>query len=199
MVTFISCIGIIALFCIQFKLYKMEERKNIKEFLKSQQLWNVAKELLVIILGVTLAINFTSAVEEKETKEKVIKMLDSINLEIEAEYELCKILKEDYVSGEIDMERLALQLTHNTPFSEIILTNDIMVHTLSSDTYSEISVFIHDINRIHDTIIAGQVPSNMIWSRLSFIELFCEAIQRDIEMEKLYLQGKITEKELKNQ
>ena len=71
----------------------MGKQKNFKEFIKSQQLWNVIKELLVIILGVTLAINFTSAVEERETKEKVIKMLDSIDLEIQTEYDLCKILR----------------------------------------------------------------------------------------------------------
>ena len=121
MVMFISCAGIIALFYIQFILYKMGKQKNFKEFIKSQQLWNVIKELLVIILGVTLAINFTSAVEERETKEKVIKMLDSIDLEIQTEYDLCKILREDYLAGEIDVDQLALQLTHNTAFSEIIL------------------------------------------------------------------------------
>ena len=199
MVMFISCAGIIALFYIQFILYKMGKQKNFKEFIKSQQLWNVIKELLVIILGVTLAINFTSAVEERETKEKVIKMLDSIDLEIQTEYDLCKILREDYLAGEIDVDKLALKLTHNTAFSEIILTNDIVVNTMSPNLYVEMSYFIHSINRIHDAIIAGQVPSNMIRSRLNFIELFCESIQKDINIEKLYLQGKISEKELEYQ
>ena len=94
---------------------------------------------------------------------------------------------------------MALQLTHNTAFSEIILTNDIVVNTMSPNLYIEMSYFIHSINRIHDAIIAGQVPSNMIRSRLNFIELFCESIQKDINIEKLYLQGKISEKELEYQ
>ena len=197
MIFLVTCIGAIALFYIQFKLYKAKQNQGIKQFIKSKELLEILRESLLVILSVTLALNLTGYIETKQTQEKVIKILDGISLEIEREASLSRGLKYDYETGHIDMEQLALSLSHNTAFSENMLTKDIVIAVMSPSMHSTISNNIHDINRVHEAIIAGQISDTRILTALEILEGICERTQEAIDKEKLYLQGKLSEEELK--
>lgn len=82
----ITCLGIFILFIIQFILYKKKQNTGLKKFLKSEQLLDIFKELLIIILGATIALNFTNVEEKEKTKETVMKLLEVTYNDISMQY-----------------------------------------------------------------------------------------------------------------
>lgn len=172
----------------------MEERKNFKEFLKSQQLWNISKELLVIILGVTLAINFTSAVEEKETKEKVIKMLESTTSEIKGEIDLNRFLLELYEEGKIGSKEIQNNAKSNIALIENVLTNDKVIFTMSPVMHTALINDAHNVSSQGDKI--DEIEGGALTMVVENINRDLEKILWEIEAEIRYLRGIYTEEEL---
>jgi len=173
----------------------MEEYKRTKDFIKSKQLWNVIKELLVIILGVTLAINFTSSVEKKQNKEKVITMLESVTEEIRMQYfsnsSIIGAYSKDLITSE---EAIQTEINGRTAFIENILNNDTVIATTSPIMYS---IMICNVDNINDSLsrISTEEGKDLITSVRCVNNCF-ENILWAIEAEIKHLQGVYSEKKL---
>jgi len=195
MVTIISCMGIIGLFYIQFRLYKAEELRGVKEFFKSRQLWEEVKEFLVIILGVTLAINFTNAVENKQTQEKVMKMLDTLTGEISAQIIMNEYFVNEYNEDKINDAELRNNAKCSTALIENILNNDTVIVTASPVMYGMMINNVDLINEFWSTVDNAQGEDLVI--AIKGINNHFRNILWAIQSETEYLQGKSTQSDLK--
>lgn len=173
----------------------METNQGVKQFVKSEQLWSVIKEFLAVLLGVTLAINFTSAVEKKQTQEKVIKMLDSVTGEITAQILFNEGFLDSYNEDKISDAELRNNAKGSTALIESILNNDTVIVTTSSTMYS---MMINNVDIIQDLWSSvDKASGDDLATTIKAINTHFKNILWAIQSETKYLQGKCSEDDLK--
>ena len=200
MITIITCIVILALFIIQFIMYKKEEQKGLKHFIKSSQLWDIIKEFLIILLGATIALNATSFVEEQNDKQHVIKLLEIAESDIEQEYDRNNILIAGCEEAEenVNVIELMAHQTKRTYFFETILNNETVLAYISPAMYSIMTNSIFNINFFYEEIQKQILlrNANNISVLLKAINSECENIRWAITMEIEHLRDNYSEEEL---
>jgi Mn2+/Fe2+ NRAMP family transporter len=89
MILLFSVVGIFVLFALKYFIDKKDNANiKVKEFIVSKKFLETVTELIVIILGATIAINFTNIQEKKENKQRTIALLEATKSEIEESYNL---------------------------------------------------------------------------------------------------------------
>ena len=81
MILLFSVVGIFVLFALKYFIDKKDNANiKVKEFIVSKKFLETVTELIVIILGATIAINFTNIQEKKENKQRTIALLEATKL-----------------------------------------------------------------------------------------------------------------------
>lgn len=127
---YITCFGILMLLLIQFKIYKKNQNGHIIEFIKSEQSLEILKELLVIILGATVALNFTNIEDKNQTKKTVTKLLEVVYNDISIQYGHNESLVNIYNEKKMSAKQVKYNIQYNTTLFENILNNDTIITTL---------------------------------------------------------------------
>lgn len=197
MIIFVSCIGAVALFYIQFRLYKMEEHQGLKHFLNSSQLCNVIKEFLVILLGATIALNVTAFVEENATKEQVIKQLEIAANDIEREYFTNALLINLCGEPDANVKEIISNKFKNTVFFEMMLSNDTVLTTISPDLFSSMANDMYNLNYFYEEMKKSAASDDYRILMLKTINSHCENILWAIKIEIEHLRGNYSEQEVR--
>lgn len=111
MILILSIIGIFGLLFLEYYIYKRDNSNiKIRQFILSNKFFEVLIKLIIVVLGATIAINFSNLQEQKKDKEKSIALLKAAKVEIEESYNMNK----HYISM-YDEKKIGLgELKYNT-------------------------------------------------------------------------------------
>ena len=148
MIWALSIIGIVSLVILNYMIYSRENpNAKIIWFVRSVQCWETLVELIVIVLGATLAINFSDMQSERENKEKVISLLEASRGEVGDSYAVNEYWISMYDANEATLGELKYNASYNIRTLDNILDNDVVIITLTPMSYS---VFCNQIDLAGD-------------------------------------------------
>lgn len=199
----ITCLGIIILIVIQLILYKRNENKpvksfnTIKTFIISNSFLDVIKELLVILLGVTLALNFSSIVERNQTKEKVIKLLEVARDEMEEAHYSNIFFTSLYEQGDIEVALVKANIKDYSETLKNILANDTIMTTISPFMYGHLLSDIRSLNAFYEYLdkVSDDESNRSVILSINFTS---ERILLELDAEIKHLQGIYCEQDLRD-
>ena len=97
MVWIFSVLGVCLMFTCSFFNYRQENNTDsFKSYLKDKSFREITIELIVVILGVTLAINFSEILDKRETNARMKELLELGCAEVIASYNANEILLKSY-------------------------------------------------------------------------------------------------------
>ena len=192
---FITIIGCIALFIIQFVLYAKQGTCDFLLFMASEQWISVLKEFLIIVLGAVVALNTTSYYEKRKTKKTVIKLLEAAKNDMHSQYlhnnSFEKLHNEDRTSNALLKHNAMIHLD----IIENILNNDVVVTTISPTIYSLLFSEIRNLNTFYGTLKSLDAQSENVIIMLKSMNSHQKAIVWELEVEIERLKGKISYKD----
>lgn len=195
---YITCFGILMLLLIQFKIYKKNQNGHLIEFIKSEQSLEILKELLVIILGATVALNFTNIEDKNQTKKTVTKFLEVVYNDISIQYGHNESLVNKYNEKKMSAKQVKYNIQYNTTLFENILNNDTIITTVSPLIYSMLINDFRNLNNFHDAVEEQSDNEDYIITMILSMNSHNENIMWALETEIKHLEGSYTENELEN-
>ncbi|MBD5395215.1 MAG: hypothetical protein HDR71_13330 [Lachnospiraceae bacterium] len=194
----ITCLGILILFVIQFVLYKKNQNGSLKKIFKSEQLLDVLKELLVIILGATVALNFTNVEEKKQTKETVMRLLEVTYSDISMQYVANEILLDNYKQERMSAQQVKYNTQYNTALFENVLNNDTVITNISPLMYSMLVNDFRNLSLFYESLEEYSDNDEYVITMISNMNSHNENIMWALEKEIKHLKGEYKEQELKD-
>lgn len=195
MVWLFTIVGVVVLFGCNYLNYKKENTK-IKDFFINKIFRETLAELIIVVLGVTIAINFTDILEKKEAKEKLITLLEVSKTEIENTYNFNEYFISEYDKSNISISELKYNSKFNVSTLDNILGNDMVIVTLTPLSYS---VFCNNIDIAKDfyTLISeANKDDEYISMYVKALNSHLETILFEIDNEISYLDGKKSEEDI---
>ena len=114
MILLFSVVSIFVLFALKYFIDKKDDANiKVKEFIVSKKFLETVTELIGIILGATIAINFTNIQEKKENKQRTIALLEATKSEIEESYNLNSAFISKYDEGNFTIGELKYNASCN--------------------------------------------------------------------------------------
>ena len=127
MILILSIIGIFGLLFLEYYIYKRDNSNiKIRQFILSNKFFEVLIELIIIVLGATIAINFSNLQEQKKDKEKSIALLKAAKVEIEESYNMNKHYISMYDEKKIGIGELKYNTSYNISTLNKIIDNEIL-------------------------------------------------------------------------
>lgn len=198
MILIFTIIGIFVLFLLKYYIYNKENRGiKLKEFLISKKFCETLIELMIIVLGATIAINFTNIQEKQKDKQNAIDLLEEARFEIYESYKLNKVLIEQYDQKNIGIVQLKYNAKNNNATLRKILDNSMIIVTISSLSYRVLCNNVDNANSFYDFIARADKKDKAIYTYIRTMNSHLETIMFEIDNEILYLKGKRSEKNLK--
>lgn len=192
----ITYLGVLILFVIQFILYKKKQNRGLKKFLKSEQLIEILKELLVIILGATVALNFTNAEEKKQTKEVVMRLLEVVYNDMGMQYAANETLLNNYERGEMNAQQIQYNVQYNMALLENMLSNDTVITNISPLIYSMLVNDSRNLVSFYESMEENSDNEEYIITMISGMNSHNENIRWALDKEIKHLKGEYKESEL---
>lgn len=159
--TFLGCI---LLFAIEFILYVREKELNkkhikskgliniCKEYIKSTVFMNGVKDFLIICLGATIALNCTAYVDNKDTENTVINLLEATKSDISVQYNMSSHFYEQYIEGIYSIDFVLANTKEQNKLIESILENDIIIITISPFSYSMLTSGVRNLETLYECL-----------------------------------------------
>lgn len=153
MIWLFSATGICFLFIFSYFNYKQENAEaSVKAFLKNKAFRDMAIGLISVILGVTIAINFSDVLEKNENNSRMIELLRLGANEIVNYYEHNESLLSEYKDGNMPIEKVKSKVMASTKTLENILINESVMVSLSPTTYVGLSNHIYLVNQFYSKL-----------------------------------------------
>lgn len=158
---------------------------------------DIVKEIIIILLSATLALNFANIEESNKTHKKVIKLLETTHCDINSQYMHNNVLLDEYNNEFIDAKILKANTMHNTALIETILDNDTVIATVSPLMFSVLTSELRNLNSFYDFLTNAEDNKNIITMALS-VKSHNETILWALDTEIKHLQKLYSEKELES-
>lgn len=165
MILGVSAIGAIVILVLQYRIFRLEnieqgnkenkksaartakeKKKSLFDFLTSADFSKAVIDLLVIILGATIAINITDLHEKKQTKEQVVQLLDLARKQAENNIELNEETLQSFNELRVEIGDLKDSVAYEVSMTELVIENNDAVITLTPVTISTLTSAINGIN-----------------------------------------------------
>lgn len=199
MILLFSVVGIFVLFALKYFIDKKDNANiKVKEFIVSKKFLEAVTELIVIILGATIAINFTNIQEKKENKQRTIALLEATKSEIEESYNLNSAFISKYDEGNFTIGELKYNASCNLSTLNKVLDNDMVIVTITPISYQVLCNNMDNANIFNDMRNNADNEDGNIYTYVKGINSHLETILYEIDNEILYLKGKYTEKNVQN-
>ena len=176
-----------------------EDNAKIKSFfgfLMSVNFLKTIIELLVIILGATIAISFTQITEKKQARERMASLLKLAEAQITTSYAKNNFFLKRYDEDKGSIGELKYNSSCETSFIEYILENNEALITLTPFTISVLYSNNTNAKNFYETVNkADEKDENVkiyVQSINSHLNLMDEAIKAEID----YLEGRSSEEEI---
>lgn len=111
-----------------------------------------AIEFIVVVLGVTIAINFADVLETKSTNAKMMELLQLGSAEVIASYNVNEDFLSKYQEGEIPIGEVKANAKAKTQSLENILSSEGVMVSICSTTYVGLSNQIELVNAFYSTL-----------------------------------------------
>ncbi len=197
MIWFFSVAGICLLFWCSYANYRQgNAKKDVKSFLMDKAFRDTLIGLISVVLGVTIAINFSDVLEKRENSVKMKELLKLGSKEIITSYKDNESLLAEYLDGSISTEKVKLKAKARTKTLENILINESVMVSLSPTTYVGLSNHIDIVNQLFSEIQDAQNDDREIAVSLAAVDGSFEAIIFLVNNEIQHLEGKLSEKEV---
>ena len=187
-----TIVGVVVLFGCNYLNYKKENTK-IKGFFINKIFRETLAELIIVVLGVTIAINFSDKLEKKEAKEKLITLLEVSKTEIESTYNFNKFFISEYDKSNISISELKYNSKFNVSTLDNILSNDMVIVTLTPLSYSVLCNNINIAKDFYALISDADKDDEYIYVYVKALNSHLETILFEIDNEISYLDGKKSE------
>lgn len=175
---------------------KISVKKILKGYIKGEKFWKNVTEILIIVLGVTLATQVNDKHEKSKQKDKLVDLLQASQNEIEASLSFNNCFCELYENDKVTITFLKnADCTLNT--LEKIVENDDMIINMSSVSYS---TFCNYIDLAYGSYKAIKEADNEDETILLEMKGLCkeqELLLFQIHNEIAYLSGEYTLGELR--
>lgn len=225
MVWIITVIGVIALFMFQYRMFCIENKKpedikngnigtqqnnngnvatqedneKIKSFFRFLMSVNFLKtiiELLVIILGATIAISFTQITEKKQAQERMASLLKLAEDQITTSYKSNVHFLTRYDKGKASIGELKYNSSCETIFIEYLLENNEALTTLTPFTISVLYNNNRNAKLFYETVNKADDKDENIKIYVQSINLHLILMDVAIKDEIDYLEGRSSEEEI---
>lgn len=194
MMIIMTIVGIGILLLIELIIYKKSNGK-LKTFVKSKQMLDIFKEILIILISTTLALNFASIDDNNKTSETVIKLLEVTQNDINSQYMHNTYFVDEYNNGTIDAQMLKANIKNNSALIESILDNDVIMTTVSPLMYSVLINDLRTLKSFYNHLSNAEDEESIVTMALS-INSHSENILWALDIEIKHLQKQYSEKEL---
>lgn len=190
----ITIVGICILLLIQFITYT-KNNGELKTFVKSEQILDIFKEIIIILISTTLALNFASIDDNNKNCETVIKLLEVTQNDINTQYMHNTYFVDEYNNGTIDAQMLKANITKNSALIESILDNDMVMTTVSPLMYSVLISDLRNLKSFYNHLSNAENEENIVTMALS-INSHSENILWALDIEIKHLQKQYSDKDL---
>ena len=222
MILGISIFGILVVLCLDYRLFTLEDMQVKEEQSESQKgdqkkcqtkniIWKrlgayfTSKsfikrtiELLVIVLGATIAINFTEVYEKKQTREQVVGLLDLAQDQISASQVHNETILNDYAENN-ELGILKYNLSCDIDLISQILESEDALIILSPFTIGSSYSVIRECNNSKLFIEGADANDKNILLHYEMINSQLDLLNQIIDVEKKYVSGQLSKKEANNQ
>lgn len=197
MILILSIIGILGLLFLEYYIYKRDNSNiKIRQFILSNKFFEVLIELIIIVLGATIAINFSNLQEQKKDKEKSIALLKAAKVEIEESYNMNKHYISMYDEKKIGLGELKYNTSYNISTLNKIIDNDTVMVTITPLSYRIFCNNLDNANKFNTLLMKADAKDENIYRYVNAIDSHLENILFEINNEILHLKGRSTEKNL---
>ena len=197
MILILSIIGIFGLLFLEYYIYKRDNSNiKIRQFILSNKFFEVLIELIIIVLGATIAINFSNLQEQKKDKEKSIALLKAAKVEIEESYNMNKHYISMYDEKKIGIGELKYNTSYNISTLNKIIDNDTVMVTITPLSYRIFCNNLDNANKFNTLLMKADAKDENIYRYVNAIDSHLENIIFEINNEIFNLKGRSTEKNL---
>jgi hypothetical protein len=215
MILGVSAIGAIVVLVLQYRIFRIEnieqgnkenkksaariakEKKNsLFDFLTSADFSKAVIDLLVIILGSTIAINITDLHEKKQTKEQVVQLLDLARKQAENNIELNEETLQLFKELRVEIGELKDSVAYEVSMTELVIENNDVVITLTPVTISTLTSAINGINDACKKIEETDDPNEILNIYIPIINDQLTIMKEAARIEIDYLEGRCSKKEV---
>lgn len=197
MVWVMSFIGIVFLVILNYMIYRRENPDGkTRMFIRSKKCWETLIELIVIVLGATLAINFSDIQQARDNKEKVVLLLEASRGEVATSYLANEYWISKYETKEATLGELKYNLHYNIRTLDNLLDNDVVIITLTPISYSVFCNQIDLTNFFNKKLQESEEDDEYIYTYIKALNSHLENILFEIDNEILYLEGEYKAKEV---
>lgn len=200
-----TIIGCLILIIIEFILYVKDEKliiKNIigkngtiicKEYIKSAVFMNGLKEFLIICLSATIALSCATYVDNKNTENKVINLLEMAKGDMSVQHNMNSHLYEQYTEGSYSMELVLANSKEHNNLIESILENDVIIITISPFSYSMLTSGVRNLESLYKCLQIENSSEEDYATVLLTINNTYEMIDFTLDLEIKRLNGTYTD------
>ena len=216
MILGITSFGIVVLFVLNYCLFFLENRNSeknnseskslkgkksrkliiIKKYFRSENFLRTIIDLLVIILGATIAINFSEFQEKRHDKEQIATLLNLARQQIENEIMANEVSIEIYEESSNDLDELKYNMSYDISVIELILNNSDVLNTLTPYTISSLLSLKRNTDRFYKSIIEANHTDNNIPIYVKGLISQLQDMEKVIGFEIDYLEGKTSIKSI---
>ena len=196
MVWIFSVLGVCLMFTCSFFNYRQENNTDsFKSYLKDKSFREITIELIVVILGVTLAINFSEILDKRETNARMKELLELGCAEVIASYNANEILLKSYKEKSTSVAEIKYNAQDKTKTLENILNNENVMVSLTPVTYVGLCNHIDLVDHFYSILQEAPEDDKEIATYVAAMDSSFEAIIFLVTNEIAHLEGKQTEKE----
>ena len=214
MILGVSAIGAIVVLVLQYRIFRLEnieqgnkenkksaartskeKEKSLFDFLTSADFSKAVIDLLVIILGATIAINITDLHEKKQTKEQVVQLLDLARKQAENNIELNEETLQLFKELRVEIGELKDSVAYEVSMTELVIENNDVVITLTPVTISTLTSAINVINDVCKKIDETDDPDKILNTYIPKINEQLTIMKEAAKIEIDYLEGRCSKQE----
>lgn len=214
MILGVSAIGAIVVLVLQYRIFRLEnieqgnkenkksaartskeKEKSLFDFLTSADFSKAVIDLLVIILGATIAINITDLHEKKQTKEQVVQLLDLARKQAENNIELNEETLQSFKELRVEIGDLKDSVAYEVSMTELVIENNDVVITLTPVTISTLTSAINVINDVCKKIDETDDPDKILNTYIPKINEQLTIMKEAAKIEIDYLEGRCSKQE----
>lgn len=140
MIWIFSIIGVCLLFICSYASFRQGNKtSSVKSFLIDKSFRDMLIELIIVVLGVTIAINFSDVVEKRKTDSRMIELLKLGSAEVTSCYNLNEFWLSSYKEEGASLGHVKYNAQANVKTLENILNNESVMVSITPTTYVGLS------------------------------------------------------------